>query len=70
MKKFEQVSSDNHQMSVAKGIGYPGFHVTERREGGAWVSQVICLGLGVVPYHVTYPMMHVMLRTYPHPVPP
>ena len=40
MNKFEQVSSNQHQMSLAEGI------------------QVWCPGR--VPYHVTYPMMHLM----------
>ena len=46
------VSSDDHQMSVVGGVL------------GGQVSRGICLrGL---PYHVIYPMMHVMLPT---PVP-
>ena len=48
VNKFEEVCSDDHQMSVAGG------------EGGI---QVPCLG--GTPYHVTYPMIHVMLPTCP-----
>ena len=51
MTKFEQVSTDDHQMSLAAGIGY---------------GQVERVGyVGGIPYHVTYPMMDGMLPTPP-----
>ena len=46
MNKFEQVSSDHHQMSLAGGAGVG--------------PQVLKAGGGGVPYHVTYPMMDLM----------
>ena len=49
VNKFEQVSSNDYQMSVAMG-GYP--------RGGYPKSHV--LGRDV-HYHMSYPMMHVML---------
>ena len=49
VNKFEQVSSDNHHMSVAGG-------------GGGSCPGLMCRG---VPYHVTYPMKHVMYLS-PH----
>ena len=57
MNKFEQVSSDDHQISVA---------------GGGWVGTQVSgpgMGWGEVPCHVTYPMMYLILTTPPpsHP---
>ena len=49
VNKFEHVSNDDHQMSVA-GVGYPG--------------KYDILG-GGVSYHVIYPMMHAMLPASP-----
>ena len=49
INKFEKVSSDHHQMSLAGEEG---------RSPWVW-----CLGEMWVPYHVTYPMMHLMLTT-------
>ena len=54
VNKFEQVSSDDHQKSVAGGwvprsdvqVGVPRFDVQGGREGG-----------------IPYPMMHLMLLT-------
>ena len=48
MNKLEQVSTDDHQMSLAGWVG----EYFQRD----WVSRVY-------PYHATYPMMHVMLPT-------
>ena len=48
VNKFEQVSNDDHQKSLAGGRVCPGGRVCTE---------------GVPPYHVTYPMMHVMLPT-------
>ena len=48
INKFEQVSSDLHQMSLAGGRG---------RSPG-----MMSMGEGVL-YHITYPTMHLMLPT-------
>ena len=48
MNKFEQVSVDEHQMSVDGGEG----RVSQRDVGYPRVD---------IPYHVTYPIIHVML---------
>ena len=51
VNKFEQVSSDHHQMSVAGGIGYLGL----MSEGEVLrYPGPISRGVGV-PYHVTSP---------------
>ena len=61
MNKFEKVSSDDYQMSLA-GDGYV--------QGWGWVCpdgvgyvQMGPGGMSRGTYHVTYPMMHVMLST-------
>ena len=73
MNRFEQVSSGDHQISVAgrgrEGGGFPRSHVRglgRGRSGGfprsqvqGWISKVPYPG--GIPYHVTCPMMHVML---------
>ena len=56
MNKFQQVSIDDHQMSVEGGIPGP---------ISVGVSQVPCLGGS--SYHMTYPMTHVMYLTPPTP---
>ena len=57
VNRFEQVSSDDKQMSVAGGV-------QGLMSSAAW-------GVGPqVPCHVTYPMMHVRLPTNPRPRPP
>ena len=56
-EKFEQVSRDHHQLSLA---GVPRFDV----HGGTLAD----LSREEVPYHVTYSMMHLMLP--PSPTPP
>ena len=69
MNKFEQVASNDRQMSLAgwwvsvSGGGYV------QGVGLGWVSQgVMSRGGRVypegVPYHVTYSMMHAMLPKY------
>ena len=74
VNKFEQVSSDDHQMSLAGGGGIPG-----REAEIKGVSQVPCAEGGVqgggdgrgIPgpisggalSHVAYSMMHVILHT-------
>ena len=69
--KFEQVSSDDHQMSVAGG-GYgqgQGVGLSRRWWGGVgWVYpeevgwRLVCPERGT-SYHATYPMTHMMLPT-------
>ena len=63
VNKFEQVSSDYHQILAARGSGsrVPRSHVW----GGRVKSPGPMSGKGI-PYHVTYSMMHLML---PVPVP-
>ena len=70
MNKFEQVSSDYHQLSVAEvdipgprsgGGGNPRSHVG----GGMGIPGPMCGG--GVPYYVTYPMMHIMYLHTPTP---
>ena len=65
VNKFEQVSNDDHQMSVAEG-----------RQGRCQVwcptegvgAQVWCLGEGDGgTYHMTYPIMYVMYLPSSHP---
>ena len=58
MIKFEQVSSDHHQMLIA--WGFPGLMFGE--EGVPYLT------FPGVPCRVTYPMMHLMLPT-PSPTP-
>ena len=56
VKKFEQVFSNDHQMSVeGEGSRSPSL-VSRTGEGEVPSSDV---WEGVIPYHVTYPMMHV-----------
>ena len=57
MNRFEQVSSDHHQMSLAGGS--TGLMPREQSDvlGGTRPD----LSWGWVPYHVTFPMMHLML---------
>ena len=68
MNKFEQVSSDHHQMSLAgvpPGLmfrGVPGLMLVGR-EGGTLPDH--SGAGGGVPHHVAHPMMHLML-----PIPP
>ena len=61
MSKFEEVSSDQHQMSLARG--FPGL---TSRGAGEVVCYLTFSGDGV-PYHVTYPMMHLMILAQPPP---
>ena len=49
VNKFEQVSSNDYQMLVAEG-GYPRGGIPGPMSGGKGVH-----------YHVSYPIMHVML---------
>ena len=56
LNKFEQVSSDHHQMSLAGG---PRYDVQGRGRG-----TLPDMSWGI-PYHVTYPMIHLMLPTTP-----
>ena len=58
MNKFEQVSSDHHQMSLA-GESQLLCHIGVSGLIFRWVPY---LSWGV-PYHVTYPMLHLMLPT-------
>ena len=53
--KFEQVSSDHHQMSLAGR--------SPQVSSPEWGTPPDLLG--EVPYHVTYPMIHLMLPTPP-----
>ena len=57
-KHSSRISSDRYQMSLAGGpqVWCPG--------GGGY--SILLFGKGGVPYHVTYPMMHLMLPTPPH----
>ena len=59
MNKFEQVSSDDHQLSLA-GSGVPRSEVQGRSPGLMSGGGAVSSGEGV-SYHVTYPMMHLML---------
>ena len=63
MNKFERIFSDDNQMAVAgDGVG----HQLECKGDGGQVSRS---DVGVVPYHVAYPMMHVkyLLSSPPPP---
>ena len=61
MNKFEQVSSDDNLMLPAGG-GYVQEGVGMSRGEGGYVQ-----GGGGYPYHVIYPLMHVMLPNTPRP---
>ena len=82
MNKFKQVSSDDHQMSVAgggrvsRGQGIPGggrvFHLARRGAGytGGGGVRVSRLSRWWYPYHGTYFMMHeLMSHTLTPPLP-
>ena len=58
VKDFEQVSSDDHQMSVVGGR-YRGLMF-----GEGWRGEKEGRSKGV-PYHLNYPMMHLMLPPPP-----
>ena len=63
MNKFEQVSSDHHQMSLGRGRS-PG--LMSRGRGGLRGGRSPGLISGEEgTYHVTYPMMYLMLRHLP-----
>ena len=67
VNKFEQVSSHDHQMSLA-GVGIwrgNGWYV--QRRGGYVQGEGVHIG-GVSPYHVTYPMIYEMFPITPLPV--
>ena len=61
MNKFEQVSSDHHQISLAGGGyvhgGMEGMYIGSR---GVYVQREVGIYLVGNPYHVNYPIMHVM----------
>ena len=66
VNKFEQVASDDHQMSVAGlrvGCKFPGL-----MSGGGVRSPGLMSGERGVPYHVTYPMIQVMYLTPSTPI--
>ena len=80
MNKFEQVSSDDYQMSVTgggSGGGYPISQVWGKGRVGLGILGSMSKGPGTgvsrshvqreegVPYHVTYPMIHVILPKRP-----
>ena len=48
VNKFEQVSSDDHQMSVAEGRGYPGSYV-----GGGYPGSDVQIG-GFLPCDLSH----------------
>ena len=56
VNKFEQVSNDDHQMSVA-GVA--------PRSDVHWAGDVSLMSGEGIPYHVTYPKMHVMYLPSP-----
>ena len=65
MNKFEQVSSDHQQMSVAGGrLSQREGRVFQRWVGCTW-GRISQRGGGRVSYHVAYAMMH--LTKYPPP---
>ena len=62
MNKFEQVSSDDHQMPVAGGQGQywgEGVPLGLMSKGIEGTPRSDVRGEGTL-YHVSYPMMHVM----------
>ena len=66
--KFEQVPSDDHQMSLAGGKG-SSEQPTSLMSRGEVEGGTPGLISGALPYHVTYLMMHVMLLRGPPPPP-
>ena len=73
MNKFERVSGDDHQVSVAGG-GYSEMNKFKQVSSDDHQISVVGKGRGMgithdmsrwlgVSYHVTYPMMHLMLPT-------
>ena len=68
MNKFEKVSSDDYQMLLAGGgyvQGRDGYVQRGCPDGGGYVQMGVDMsgGMSRGTYHVTYPMMHVMLST-------
>ena len=67
VNKFEQVSSDDHQMSVPGegGVGTQVPYLGPISGGGGWegLSKSHVWRRGGLPYRVTYPMMYLMLPT-------